>query len=89
MQRLYQWLSERASFFRYEGVGHGTSSTVRTETTVRREGVTLLAGSAATLGLDVCPLCGSKLSPEQSEQAREVSRRLIAEKTGPVDRSPQ
>jgi len=74
MQRLYQWLRERASFFRYGGAGHGTSSSVRTETTVRREGVTMLVGGAATLGLDVCPLCGSKLAPEQSEQARHVSR---------------
>jgi hypothetical protein len=68
MQRLYQWLSERASFFRYEGVGHG-SSAIRTETTVRREGMTLLVSSAAA-SLDICPLCGSKLAPEQSEQAR-------------------
>ena len=68
MQRLYQWLSERASFFRYQAVGHGTSSTVRTETSVRQEGVTLLAGSAATLGLEVCPFCGSKLTPKQSKE---------------------
>lgn len=89
MQRLYQWLSERASFFRYEGVGHGTSSTVRTETTVRREGVTLLAGGAATLGLDICPLCGSKLAPAQSGQAGHLSRGLIAQSTGQVDASPK
>jgi hypothetical protein len=69
MQRLYQRLSEWASFFRYEAAGRGTSRTVRTETMVLREGVTLLAGSAATLGLDICPLCGRKLEPEQSEQA--------------------
>ena len=31
--------TEQASFFRYDAVGHGTSSTVRTETTVRREGM--------------------------------------------------
>jgi len=69
MQRLYQWLSERASSFRYNAVAHGTSSTVRTETSVRQEGVTLLVGSPATSGLDVCPVCGSKLTPRQSGEA--------------------
>jgi|SRR5208337_3434690 len=65
MQRLYQWLSERASFFRYDPSGHG-ASTVRTETTVRREGITLLIGSATTGSLDTCPLCGHKLAPGQA-----------------------
>jgi hypothetical protein len=69
MKRLYQWLSERASFFRVDAVGHGTSGTVRTETTVRREGMTLLVSSAAA-SLDICPLCGNKLVPTQAEQAR-------------------
>src|SRR5271166_4447341 len=85
MQRLYQWLSERASFFRYEGVGHGTSSTVRTETTVRREGITVLVSGAAA-SLDICPFCGCKLAPEQSEQARlRLSQGSISQETGPVD----
>jgi hypothetical protein len=81
MQRLYQWLSERASFFRYEGSGHGASSTIRTETTVHREGVTLLVGSAATLCLDICPFCGNNLAPEQSEQATpRLSKGSVSEK---------
>jgi len=81
MQRLYQWLCERASFFRSDVVGQGTSRTVRTETTVRREGVTLLLASGAALGLDVCPLCGSKLPLEQSEQARHpLSKQSILQK---------
>jgi hypothetical protein len=89
MQRLYQWLGERASFFRNNAVGHGASSTVRTEVTVRREGMTLLVSSAATLGLDICPFCGSKLAPEQSEQARlRLSQGLISQETGPVDSRP-
>ncbi len=85
MQRLYQWLSQRASFFRYDSADRGASSTVRTETTVRREGMTLLVGSAATLGLDICPLCGSKLAPTQSGQAGHLSTGLIAQKPGQVD----
>lgn len=66
MQRLYQWFSERASFFRYDVAGHRNRSTVRTETTVRREGVTLLVGGAATGALDACPLCGRKLAPDHA-----------------------
>jgi hypothetical protein len=89
MQRLYQWLSEQASFFRHDAAGHGMSRNVRTETTVRREGVTLLVGSAAALGLDTCPLCGSKLAPTEAEGAR---RRLLegssAQETGPIDSQP-
>jgi hypothetical protein len=67
--RLYQWLSRRASFFRSDAAGRGTSRTVRTEVTVERQGMTLLVGDAAA-GFDTCPLCGSKLAPEQAEQAR-------------------
>jgi hypothetical protein len=89
MQRLYQWLSERASFFRYYASGHGVSSTLRTETTVRREGITLLVGGAAVLGLDICPLCGGKLSAEQSEEARHrLTKGAIPQKAGPVDSQP-
>jgi hypothetical protein len=85
MQRLYQWLSERTRFFRYDAAGHGTS-TVRTETTVRREGVALLVGTVATLGLDLCPLCGGKLAPQQSEHAiPRLSKGSISQKPGPVD----
>ena len=90
MQRLYQWLSERASLFRYDAARHGTTSTVRTETTVRREGMALLVGSVATLGLDICPLCGGKLTPEQSGQARSrFSKGSISQKTGPMDGLPE
>ncbi len=67
--RLYQWLSRRASFFRSDMSGHGTSRTVRTEVTVQREGITLLMGDAAA-AFDTCPLCGSNLAPAQAEEAR-------------------
>ena len=85
MQGLYQWLSERASFFRYVGVGQGKSR-ISTETTVRREGVTLLVGSAAALDLDVCPFCGGKLTREQRELAKhQLSGESMAQKSGQVD----
>jgi hypothetical protein len=68
-KRLYQWLSQRASFFRFDTSGRGTTRTVRTEVTVQREGMTMLVGGAAE-GFDTCPLCGQKLAAAQAEQAR-------------------
>jgi hypothetical protein len=64
--RLYQWLTQWASFFRSDT--GGTTRTIRTEVTVQREGMTLLAGDAAA-SLNTCPLCGTKLAQEQAEQA--------------------
>jgi hypothetical protein len=69
MKRLYQWLSQRASFFRSDSSGRGTTRTIRTEVTVQREGLTLLVSNAAA-GSDTCPLCGQTLAPAQAEQAR-------------------
>jgi hypothetical protein len=62
-KRLYQWLSQRASFFRSDTVSQSTGHTVRTEVTVQQESMTLLAGAAAVF--DRCPLCGQKLVPAQ------------------------
>ena len=67
MNRLYQWLSGRASFFRTDTSSRGTCRTVRTEVTVEHQGMTLVVGGAAA-GFDTCPLCGSKLAPNQAEQ---------------------
>jgi uncharacterized Zn finger protein (UPF0148 family) len=68
MNRLYQWLSERARFFRSDTSDQGMRRTVRTEVTVEREGMTLMMGGTAA-GFDICPLCGNKLTPSQTEQA--------------------
>jgi hypothetical protein len=67
MKRLYQWFSQRASFFRSDSSRPGMTRTVRTEVTAQREGLTLLVGSA---GFEICPLCGQNLAPAQTEQAR-------------------
>ncbi len=89
MKRLYQWLTRQASFFRHNAVGRGPNRTVRTEVTVRREGMTLLVNGAASVDFDTCPLCGNKLAPEQSEQAKpRLSEGSISQKTGPVDSQP-
>src|SRR5580658_8702508 len=64
-KRLYQWLTQRASFFRFAASGRGTSRTVRTEVTIERESVTLSVNGSA---LDLIPLCGQKmLSPTEAQ----------------------
>ncbi|HEY4841069.1 MAG TPA: hypothetical protein VIH78_03840 [Terriglobales bacterium] len=89
MQRLYQWLIKRASFFRHDAAGYSASSSVRTETMVRRERVTLLAGSAAALGIDICPFCGSNLAPAEEEEAtRHPPDRSIAQEASSVKNHP-
>jgi hypothetical protein len=88
MNRLYQWLSERASLFRSNRSDPGMRRTVRTEVMVQQEGVSLTL-SGAVAGLDVCPLCGHKLAPAQTEQ---VTARLqqgsFSQKTVRIDRPP-
>jgi len=86
MNRLYQWLSGRASLFRSDTSSQGARRTVRTEVTVERQGIALLAGGAAE-GLETCPLCGSKLAPKQPDQPEQARLRLqegsISEQSSP------
>jgi len=85
MNRLYQWLSGRTSFFRSDASDRGTSRTVRTEVTVERQGMTLLVGGAAA-NFDNCPLCGQKLAPVQAEQARlRLQKGSISQEDLPVE----
>jgi len=65
-KRLYQWLTQRASFFRFAASGRGTSRTVRTEVTIERESVTLSVNGSA---LNLCPMCGQTLLSPQEAQA--------------------
>src|ERR1700729_1596426 len=100
MNRIYQWLSERTSFFRSDRSSSGrfspdrsrsdgsddrTGRTVCTQVTVRQERTTLVVrGQAARV--DFCPLCGSKLAPPQAEQARaRLFDGSISQETDPVD----
>jgi hypothetical protein len=88
MNRLYQWLSERASFFHSERSGGGASHTIRTEVTVQWEGITLLVGGAAA-GLDACPLCGTELAPTQAQRVNgRLLKGSISQKSSPLDRAP-
>jgi hypothetical protein len=65
-KRLYQWMTQRASFFRFAGSDRGTSRTVRTEVTFERESITL---SVSGPSLDRCPFCGQTLPTPQAAQA--------------------
>ncbi len=86
MNRLYQWLSGRASFFRSDTLGRGASRTVRTEVTVEQQGMTLLVVGAAVAGFDTCPLCGSKLAPAQPEPpSGRLLQGSISQEPSPVD----
>ena len=91
MKRIYQWLSQRASFFHSQTSGRGTSGTsrtIRTEVTVERQGMTLLVGGAAP-GLDICPFCGQKLAAAQTEQTKvRLQEGSISQGSVPVDVPP-
>jgi hypothetical protein len=69
-KRLYQWLTQRARFFRFAASGRGTTRTVRTEVTVERESITLSVNGSA---LNLCPICGQMRGhmppPPQAAQA--------------------
>lgn len=85
MNRLYQWLSGRASFFRSDTY----SRTVRTEVTTERQGVILTLDGGAAVGFDTCPLCGSKLAPAQArEKGSRVLKGSISQQTGEGDSPP-
>jgi len=85
MNRLYQWLSGRASFFRVGTSSRSTGRTIRTEVTVERQGLTLVVSGAA-VGFDTCPLCGSKLVPNQAEQVNgRLLKGTISQEPSPAD----
>jgi len=89
VNRLYQWLSQRASSFRSETADRGTSRTVRTEVTVQQQGMTLLVGDAADAGFHTCPLCGTELVPVHAAQIRDrLLKGSISREAGRVDRAP-
>jgi hypothetical protein len=86
--RIYQWLASRASFFRSEPSGRGTSRTVRTEVTVEQQATTLLVGSTSA-DFDTCPFCGQKLESEHEERAgHRVIEGSIPQTPAPLDRPP-
>jgi hypothetical protein len=88
-RRLYQWLSRQTSFFRFEVFGSGVTRTVRTEVTVERRAMAVLASDLAGAGFDTCPLCGNKLTAEHPKHGRaELSQGSILEGAVQIDRPP-
>ena len=69
MQRLYQWLSHRASFFRSDLSSGGRVRSVRTDVMLERQ-ETILVVSGAAVDLNCCPLCGHELAGPQDKEAR-------------------
>ena len=68
MNRLYQWLSGQASFFRSDTTGQAMSRTVSTQVTVQTESTTLTARASGAF--DLCPFCGQKLARAQAVHER-------------------
>jgi hypothetical protein len=88
MNRLYQWLSKVASSSRLDTPGRGIRRIARTEVTVERQDMILLAGGAVAAGFDTCPLCGSKLAPAQEQLCGRLLKGAISQETGPIDSPP-
>jgi len=82
--RIYQWLASRASFFRSEPSGLGTSRTVRTQVTVEQQATTLLVGSASA-DFDTCPFCGQKLEPGKHATSACHLEGSVSPEAGPDD----
>jgi hypothetical protein len=88
-RRLYQWLTRRASFFRSDTSAGGVTRTVRTEVTVERQTMALLVGNGEAAGFDICPLCGSKLTPVHTQHERPGHRKASCVKGSfQADRPP-
>jgi hypothetical protein len=67
MKRLYQWFSERASFFRSDVSGSDATRTLSTEVTIRRERMTVQVRGTASLDCDICPFCGQEIAASLSK----------------------
>jgi len=61
VNRLYQWLHERASFFRSVSVDSEPHRTRRTEVTVQERQRTVFLTGGAMGDNKTCPLCGQPL----------------------------
>jgi hypothetical protein len=73
VNRLYQWLHERATFFRTEVRESDTRRIVRTQVTVEEQQRTMLLPLTAMDGVCLCPLCGQRLTPLAAESSGAVT----------------
>ena len=67
MNRLYQWLHERATFFRAESREGDGRRMVRTEVTVEEEERTVMLSVSTVGGVCLCPLCGNPVTLEHTQ----------------------
>jgi hypothetical protein len=65
MVRLVHWLARQARSVQTRAFIAGSDLVVRTVETVEIQEATLLVGQRQVGSLDACPLCGSRLVPQQ------------------------
>jgi hypothetical protein len=87
VQKLYQWLWQRARYFGEEDGNLSSNRTVRTEVTVERSRATLLLGDLTTAGAQSCPVCGQSLATEQSKGL--PPKTAIVERISPENQAPK
>ena len=76
MNRLYQWLHDRATLLRGDVYTEVISDSVRTEVTVREHQRTVLVSGSGLDQGDVCPVCGQTVpSRERSGLMANINRR--------------
>ena len=73
MHRLYQWLQERATFFRTRPRASEPRRLMRTQVTVEEQQRTVLVNLYTLGGVCLCPLCGHPVTPLPGESAEAVT----------------
>ncbi len=73
MNRLYQWLQERATSFRTVKQGTQPRRLMRTQVTVEEQQRTVLLSMPSVAGVCLCPLCGHPVAPLPGTEASVVT----------------
>lgn len=73
MNRLYQWLQERATSLRTGSQGNAPRRMMRTEITVEEQQRTVLLSLPTFAGICLCPLCGHPVAPLPGTESSAVT----------------
>jgi len=73
VHRLYQWLQERATFFRTRPRPSEPRRMIRTQVTVEEQQRTVLVNLSSVSGVCLCPLCGHPVSTLPADVAGSVT----------------
>jgi hypothetical protein len=73
VHRLYQWLQERATFFRTRPRVSEPRRTIRTQVTVEEHQRTVLLNLSPVDGMCLCPLCGHPVAPLPGDTAGPIT----------------